>query len=99
MIRRDAEAVSHETPYKRIEIGSSTEVDRRHDIVEALSGVGPTERDRIWRMIEQAVVGAGVSTAPPQSDDETPAAVVEEHLPATGGFVDEPTFLRDRSGA
>lgn len=96
MIPRNAEAVSHDTPYKRIEIGSSRGADKRRDIIEAMSGVGPTERDRIWRTIEQAVVGAGVSHAPPEPGE---AAVIEEHIPALGGFADEPTFLQDRGVA
>jgi hypothetical protein len=54
MIPRNAEAVSHDTPYKRIEIGSSRGADKRREITEAMSGVGPTERDRIWKLLVQA---------------------------------------------
>jgi hypothetical protein len=49
----------HRTPLKRIEIGSPIMPRRRpYDVViEAMSGVGPTERDRIWRLVEQTARG------------------------------------------
>lgn len=56
----------HRTPLKRIEIGSqimprrlSTDV-----ITEAMSGVGPTERDRIWWLIEQTARGVNRPSEP-----------------------------------
>lgn len=52
-------------PIRRVEIGQRFEVDRRKEITEALSGISPAERDRIWRTVEQ--VGRGVS-APADHD-------------------------------
>jgi hypothetical protein len=45
----------HRPVLRRIEIGSGP-ADRRRpsEITEALSGVGPTERDRIWKLVVQA---------------------------------------------
>jgi hypothetical protein len=49
----------HRTPLKRIEIGSPIMPRRRSTdiITEAMSGVGPTERDRIWGLVEQTARG------------------------------------------
>jgi hypothetical protein len=84
MIARDAEAVSNDGPYKRIEIGATRDVDRRRDITEAMSGVGPTERDRIWRLVEQTARGVS-APAPDAIADEPPSFAV---------LGDEPLFLR-----
>lgn len=48
--------IEHRAPLKRIEIGATRGVDRRRasEITEAMSGVGPTERDRIWKLVVQA---------------------------------------------
>lgn len=54
----------HRGPLKRIEIGQRGEVDRRRDITEALSGVSPVERDRIWRLVVQAAQDGIGATAP-----------------------------------
>jgi hypothetical protein len=83
----------HRAPYRRIEIGSSRGADRRRDITEALSGVGPTERDRIWNLVVQAARD-GIGAVQPKPEE----VVCEGHLPALGGFADEPLFLRDRGG-
>jgi hypothetical protein len=56
----------HRTPLKRIEIGSPIMPRRRpYDVViEAMSGVGPTERDRIWGLVEQTARGVNAPTQP-----------------------------------
>lgn len=46
--------IEHRPVLKRIDIGQRGEVDRRRDITEALSGISPTERDRIWKHVVQA---------------------------------------------
>lgn len=43
--------VEHRPPMRRIEIGSSVP-PTRGEVTEAVSGVGPTERDRVWRLVE-----------------------------------------------
>jgi hypothetical protein len=97
----------HRAPYRRIEIGSAVGVDKRLDITEALSGVGPTERDRIWKLVEQASqggIGAPSPAAKPTEDlgaivvpddvAEAVRALFEEHLPSCGGRLgDEAVFL------
>lgn len=53
----------HRPPLRRIEIGAPI-MDRRReaDITEALSGVGPTERDRIWKLVVQVAQGVNAPT-------------------------------------
>jgi hypothetical protein len=47
--------VEHRAPLKRIEIGSAPADRRRQsEVTEAMSGVGPTERDRIWKLLVQS---------------------------------------------
>lgn len=52
----------HRPPLKRIEIGQRVDVDKRKDVTEALSGISPTERDRIWRIVEQVARGVSLPT-------------------------------------
>lgn len=58
--------VEHRPVLRRIEIGSRIDVDKRRDVTEAMSGVGPAERDRIWRLVEQAA--RGVSAPAPDAE-------------------------------
>ncbi|MCK1541430.1 hypothetical protein IVB12_05415 [Bradyrhizobium sp. 179] len=45
--------IEHRPVRRRIEIGSRVQVTRG-DVTEALSGISPVERDRIWKLVVQA---------------------------------------------
>lgn len=66
----------HRPPLKRIEIGQRVDVDKRKAVTEALSGISPAERDRIWRTVEQAA--RGVSS--PIDHDGSNEARVKRYL-------------------
>jgi hypothetical protein len=59
----------HRPVLRRIEIGQRAEVDKRRDITEALSGISPTERDRIWRLVEQTARGVNAPDEPASVDE------------------------------
>lgn len=51
--------IQHRSPLPRIEIGQRIDADKRREISEALSGISPTERDRIWKLVVQVSEGCG----------------------------------------
>lgn len=69
------DVVEHRTPLPRIEIGQRVNVDKRRDITEAVSGISPVERDRIWRLIEQTARGIN-----PPADHDAIEEMVKNYL-------------------